>query len=87
MVVGISVDTPEECKEFADKLELPFMLLSDERRQVINEYGASDIIEKNGKIICKSVIEIVEKDETVSYRHVSDYRLRTPVEKLLALLD
>ncbi len=53
---------------------------------VAEELGASDTVEKNGKIICKSVNIIIDTNGETVYRHVSDYRYRTPVEKLIGLL-
>lgn len=39
-VIGISADSPESHKKFADKYGLPFYLLSDKNREIIREYGA-----------------------------------------------
>ncbi len=38
-VLGVSVDSVESHKKFADKYGLPFTLLSDEKKKVVNEYG------------------------------------------------
>ena len=39
VVLGVSVDTVAKHKKFADKYELPFTLLADEEKTVVNEYG------------------------------------------------
>jgi len=39
-VIGISADSPASHKKFAEKYNLPFTLLSDEKRAVIEKYGA-----------------------------------------------
>ncbi len=39
LVFGISKDTVESHKKFADKYGLPFPLLADETREVIDSYG------------------------------------------------
>ncbi|MDP3402438.1 MAG: thioredoxin-dependent thiol peroxidase [bacterium] len=39
IVYGISVDSVKSHKKFADKYGLPFMLLADEKKQVVNTYG------------------------------------------------
>ncbi len=39
-VVGISGDSPESHKKFAEKHELPFQLLSDQERMVAKAYDA-----------------------------------------------
>jgi thioredoxin-dependent peroxiredoxin len=38
-IIGISADSVESHKKFADKYKLPFDLLSDEKKEVINQYG------------------------------------------------
>lgn len=39
VIVGISVDSPESHKKFADKFGLPFALLSDLKKDVVKKYG------------------------------------------------
>src|SRR3989344_3369509 len=39
-VFGVSADTPESHKAFAEKYSLPFTLLSDAKKEVIYAYGA-----------------------------------------------
>jgi peroxiredoxin Q/BCP len=39
VVLGISVDPVESHKKFAQKYNLPFILLSDEKKEVVKEYG------------------------------------------------
>ena len=36
---GVSADTPKKQKNFADKYELPFTLIADEDKSVINAFG------------------------------------------------
>ena len=38
-VLGVSVDSPESHKKFAEKYSLPFMLLSDIHKKVVTHYG------------------------------------------------
>jgi peroxiredoxin Q/BCP len=38
-VVGVSPQSPESHRRFRDKNSLPFTLLSDEKKQVIGQYG------------------------------------------------
>ncbi len=38
-VLGISVDSPESHKKFAEKYQLPFTLLSDVHKKVVAHYG------------------------------------------------
>jgi peroxiredoxin Q/BCP len=39
IVFGISVDSIESHKKFAQKYNLPFILLSDEKKEVVKKYG------------------------------------------------
>jgi peroxiredoxin Q/BCP len=39
VVLGVSPDSPSSHKKFADKYELPFTLLSDEDKKVLEKYG------------------------------------------------
>ena len=36
---GVSADAPKKQKNFADKYELPFTLIADENKSVINAFG------------------------------------------------
>lgn len=39
VIIGISPDSVESHKKFAEKFELPFVLLSDEEKKVLEKYG------------------------------------------------
>lgn len=39
IVLGVSADSTESHTKFADKYRLPFMLLSDEKKEVLEKYG------------------------------------------------
>lgn len=39
VVLGASIDPVKKHKKFADKYELPFPLLSDEQKELVNAYG------------------------------------------------
>jgi peroxiredoxin Q/BCP len=38
-IIGVSTDSVESHKKFADKYKLPFNLLSDEKKEVVEKYG------------------------------------------------
>ncbi len=40
IVLGISVDSVNSHKKFIEKYKLPFTLLADEEKEVVNQYGA-----------------------------------------------
>ncbi|MCL4550935.1 MAG: thioredoxin-dependent thiol peroxidase [Bacteroidetes bacterium] len=39
VILGVSIDSPESHKKFCDKYELPFILLSDADKKVVQKYG------------------------------------------------
>lgn len=59
IILGISTDTVESHRKFADKYGLPFTLLADSDRKIVQEYGVWDnrtlrtsfLINPEGKII------------------------------------
>lgn len=64
VVLGVSFDSSESHQKFKDKYKLPFILLSDEKKEVAEAYGASGgllgsftakrytyLIDENGKIV------------------------------------
>lgn len=44
VVLGVSADTAERHKEFADKYHLPFLLLADTEKESIKAYGADGLL-------------------------------------------
>jgi peroxiredoxin Q/BCP len=38
-IIGVSIDSVESHKKFASKYKLPFNLLSDEKKEVVEKYG------------------------------------------------
>ncbi len=64
VVLGVSFNSPESHRKFKEKQKLPFILLSDEKKEVAEAYGASGgllgslapkrytyLIDENGKIV------------------------------------
>lgn len=43
-IVGVSADSINSHKKFAQKYKLPFILLSDTEKKMINDYGANGLI-------------------------------------------
>ena len=48
-IIGISADSQQKQKKFAEKYNLPFSLLADENKEVIKAYGAWGIKKLYGK--------------------------------------
>lgn len=38
-IIGVSIDSVESHKKFADKYKLPFNLLADDKKEVVEKYG------------------------------------------------
>lgn len=79
-VLGVSVDSVESHDKFAEKYNLPFILLSDEKKEVVKKYGVweenkgiasrtSFLINLEGKIakIYKNVNPDVHAEEVLEY--------------------
>jgi thioredoxin-dependent peroxiredoxin len=53
-VIGVSVDSDESHRKFAEKYSLPFSLVSDEKKELARKYGATsmlrDILGKTSRI-------------------------------------
>ena len=56
-VIGVSPDSVKSHKKFADKHELPFTLLADEEKQVVEAYGVWKEKKFMGKIGAKEYKE------------------------------
>lgn len=60
---GVNFAGVESHRRYAEKLKLPFPLLSDPDREVIGAYGA---LKKDGKKIQRTVV-LVDRDGTVVF--------------------
>ncbi|HEY7078785.1 MAG TPA: peroxiredoxin [Nitrososphaeraceae archaeon] len=80
VVIGISVDGPFANKMFGQNHHVNFPLLSDYRRQVINNYGIvmKDLGPLTDYNAAKRAIFILDKDQKVQYIWVSDNPLIEP---------
>ena len=79
-VIGISVDGPFANKIFSENRHLNFPLLSDYKRETITRYG---IVMKNlGSLpdynAAKRSIFIIDKDQKIQYKWISDNPLIEP---------
>ena len=73
-VVGISTDSVESHKAFAEHHELPLRLLSDADRRVADLYGANSLVP--GKV-ARSVF-VIDADGVIRYRDVRPLGLFRP---------
>lgn len=79
-IIGISVDGPFANKMFGQNHHINFPLLSDYKRKVINDYGI--VMKDLGPLVdynaAKRSIFILDKDQKIRYRWVSDNPLVEP---------
>ena len=73
-VVGISVDSPFSDKAFKDANQLSFPLLSDYAREAVKAYGVElpNFAGLNGYTAAKRAVFILDKDQNVRFKWVSD---------------
>lgn len=71
-VLAASVDSPFTLKEWADRLELPFPLLSDFNKEAARAFGAlhEDLMGLKG--VAKRSAFVIDKDGVVRYSWISD---------------
>ena len=64
-VAGISTDSERQQTEFAKKLELPFLLLSDERRSAVELLGIETIADGANVNVAKPIAIAIDRDGIV----------------------
>ncbi len=73
-VIGISVDSPFSLKGFKTANNLTFPLLSDYMRNAVNAFGIplNDFAGLSGYTVAKRSVFILDKDQKVRFKWVSD---------------
>ncbi|WEL17487.1 MULTISPECIES: redoxin domain-containing protein [unclassified Halorhabdus] len=70
---GISVDSPFALNEFRDKLELPFDLISDAEKEIVDAYDLTMDFDDLGVYdVAKRSVFVLNADGEVTYAWVSD---------------
>ena len=64
-VAGISCDSEEQQAEFASQHELPFVLLSDERRTAVELLGIPTTSQRDNVNVARPVVLAVDRDGTI----------------------
>jgi peroxiredoxin Q/BCP len=62
IVIGISLDSQESHKKFSEKHNLPFLLLSDNQKEIARQYGVLGF----GGIVAKRVTFIIDKQGKIA---------------------
>jgi len=78
-IIAISVDEREKSMELAQKLKLPFVLLSDRDHRVIDSY---DVLDPGGKI-SRAAVFVLDRKGIVRWSYIADdYKIR-PLDQVL----
>lgn len=83
-VVALSVDAPERAEAMRAQLQLPFAVLSDQKREVITAWGLLNEKEKGG--IAYPAVFVLDRERTVRYRSLDRTAARVSTGAVLAFL-
>ncbi len=87
VILGVSIDPPERHQRFIDKYDLPFELISDENKKVVNKYGVWQEKKLYGKTfmgIVRSTF-IIDKNGTIQ-KIFSKVKVKGHVDEVLDVL-
>ena len=87
VILGVSIDPPERHQRFIDKYDLPFELISDENKKVVNRYGVWQEKKLYGKTfmgIVRSTF-IIDKKGTIQ-KIFSKVKVKGHVDEVLDVL-
>lgn len=84
-MVAVSVDAPEKSESVRRDLRLPFPILSDPQRRVVQEGGIYNPNEKGG--IAKPAVFILAPGRTVRFVSVDEVASRVPATEILRRLS
>jgi peroxiredoxin len=83
-MVAVSVDAPEKSESVRRDLRLPFPILSDSQRRVVQEWGIYNPDEKGG--IAKPAVFILAPGRMVRFVSVDQVASRVPAAEILRRL-
>lgn len=82
--MAVSADSPQALASFKKKLGLYFILLSDEKREVISLYGLVHPKGRAGQDIARPATFLLDKEGVVRWMHIpSNYMVRPDPEEVL----
>lgn len=84
-LAALSVDAPEKSEALRRELHLPFPILSDTERRVVQEWDLYNPREKGG--IAKPAVFIIERDRRVLYGAVDTISTRVPPSEIIRVLE
>ena len=83
-MVAVSVDAPQKSESVRRDLRLPFPILSDSKRRVVQEWGIYNPDEKGG--IAKPAVFILAPGRMVRFVSVDQVASRVPAAEILRRL-
>jgi peroxiredoxin Q/BCP len=83
-LAGISVDPPEASEALRTQLCLPFTILCDTERRVVQDWDVYNRSEKGG--IAKPAVFIIGSDLKVRYVSLDTVSMRVPASEILRIL-
>jgi peroxiredoxin len=84
-LVAVSVDAPEKSETLRQELHLPFPILCDTARRVVQEWDIYNRREKSG--IAKPAVFVIERDRRVRYGAVDAVSTRVPPSEIVRVLE
>ena len=84
-LAAVSVDTPEKSEPVRQELHLPFPILCDTERRVVQEWDLYNSREKSG--IAKPAVFVIERDRTVRYGAIDTVSTRVPPSEIVRVLE
>jgi peroxiredoxin len=84
-LVAVSVDAPEKSEAVRRQLRLPFPILSDRERRVVQEWDIYNPNEKGG--IAKPAVFILAPDRSVRFVSVDGVSARVPAAEIVKMLQ
>jgi peroxiredoxin len=84
-LAAVSVDVPERSRALTAQLQLPFTLLSDAGREVVQAYGLFNRSEKGG--IAYPATFVLSRDRVVRFRSLDRVATRVDLAGLFAFLQ
>lgn len=82
-VIAVSPDDQASTLGLVQRLNLPFVVLSDPELQAIDDFGARHLNEPHGKQIPRPAVFILDKDWRVRFAYVGDSVPDRPSEDVM----
>jgi len=84
-LVAVSVDSPEKSAALRHNLRLPFTILCDVNKRVIQDWGIYNAREKGG--ISTPAVFIIDRNRNVLFASVDSTAARVPVQEIVRILQ